>query len=367
MATMADKHSKRTRRSFTEAFKAGAGRLVLDEGKTVGAAARDLDVTESSLRNWVERARADRGNGKPGVLTTAEREELSRLRKDNRELRMERDILKKSGGLLRERAQLRFACIEAEKAEFPMRRLYQVLKVSPSGFDAWRRRPESAHAHTDRRLRVLVRASFEESHQRYGSPRVYEDRTAQQIRISRKRVVRLMREEGLKARMRTRFTITTMSDHDHPVADTFFDREFTAATVNQRWVGDTTEFVIGESGKLYLAAMLDMCSRFVVGWAISAVNDRHLTIPALEMALKRRCPDSGLRHHSDRGSPYASEDDQAILEAHASITALSSQSLRRLMLARDALFLDSEDRARRSVREPRPSQARVVRVHRSVL
>ena len=93
---MADKHSKRTRRSFTEAFKAGAGRLVLDEGKTVGAAARDLDVTESSLRNWVERGRADRGNGKPGVLTTAEREELSRLRKDNRELRMERDILKKA-------------------------------------------------------------------------------------------------------------------------------------------------------------------------------------------------------------------------------------------------------------------------------
>ena len=96
MSTMADKNSKRTRRSFTEEFKAGAVRLVLDEGKTVGAAARDLDLTESSLRNWVERARADRGKGKPGVLTTAEREELSRLRKENRELRIERDILKKA-------------------------------------------------------------------------------------------------------------------------------------------------------------------------------------------------------------------------------------------------------------------------------
>jgi len=96
MSTMADKQPKRTRRSFTEACKAGAVRLVLDEGKTVGTAARDLDVTESSLRNWVDRARVDRGKGKPGVLTTAEREELSRLRKETRELRMERDILKKA-------------------------------------------------------------------------------------------------------------------------------------------------------------------------------------------------------------------------------------------------------------------------------
>jgi transposase len=96
MSTMSDKKPKRTRRSFTEEFKAGAVRLVLDEGKTVAVAARDLGLTESALRNWVERARADRGRGKPGVLTTAEREELSRLRKENRELRMERDILKKA-------------------------------------------------------------------------------------------------------------------------------------------------------------------------------------------------------------------------------------------------------------------------------
>ena len=96
MSTMADLKAKRARRSFTEEFKAGAVRLVLDEGKSVGAAARDLDLTESSLRNWVERARADRGKGKPGVLTTAEREELGRLRKENRELRTEREILKKA-------------------------------------------------------------------------------------------------------------------------------------------------------------------------------------------------------------------------------------------------------------------------------
>jgi putative transposase len=94
--------------------------------------------------------------------------------------------------------------------------------------------------------------------------------------VSRQRVIRLMQEEGLKARMRKRYKVTTMSDHDQPVAANLLDRQFTAATVNQRWVGDTTEFVIGENGKFYLAAILDLFSRFVVGSAISAVNDRHL-------------------------------------------------------------------------------------------
>jgi len=95
--------------------------------------------------------------------------------------------------------------------------------------------------------------------------------------VSRKRVVRLMQEEGLKARVRKRFTCSTMSDHDQPVAANVVNRQFTAARANQRWVGDTTEFGIGESGQLYLAAILDLFSRFTVGWAVSAVNDRHLT------------------------------------------------------------------------------------------
>ena len=136
----------------------------------------------------------------------------------------------------------------------------------------------------------LVRASFDASKQRYGSPRIHEDLLEQQERVSRKRVIRLMQEDGLKARARKRFKCTTMSDHDQPVAANLLDRQFTADAPNRRWVGDTTEFVIGESGKLYLAAILDLFSRFVVGWAVSAVNDRHLTLKALGMALKRRCP-----------------------------------------------------------------------------
>jgi putative transposase len=132
-----------------------------------------------------------------------------------------------------------------------------------------------------------------------------------------------MQEEGLEARPRKRFKLTTMSDHDDPVADNLLDRQFEADAPNRRWVGDTTEFVIGGSGKLYLAAVLDLFSRFVVGWAVSAVNDRHLTIKALAMALKRRCPDAGLLHHSDRGCTYTAEDYQEILDANKITCSMS--------------------------------------------
>ena len=218
---------------------------------------------------------------------------------------------------------MKFAWIQAEKAYYPVHKLCRWLGVTPSGFYAWCKRPESARATRDRHLKVLVRASFDASKQRYGSPRIHEDLLEQQERVSRKRVIRLMQEEQLKARVRKRFKGTTMSDHGLPVAANLLDREFTAAAPNQRWVGDTTEFVIGESSKLYLAAVLDLYSRFIVGWAVSPVNDRHLTIKALEMGLKRRCPAAGLLHHSDQGCTYASEDYQAILDARGITCSMS--------------------------------------------
>jgi putative transposase len=218
---------------------------------------------------------------------------------------------------------VRFRFIATEKAHHALSLLCRCLRVTRSGFYAWQGRPESARTTRDRQLKVLVHAAFAASKGRYGSPRIHEDLLEQEARVSRKRVIRLMQEEQLKARVRKRFTCTTMSDHDLPVAANLLDRQCTAARPNQRWVGDTTEFKTGESGKLYLAAILDLYSRFIVGWAVSVVNDRHLTIKALEMALKRRCPDAGLLHHSDQGCTYASEDYQAILDAHGLTCSMS--------------------------------------------
>jgi putative transposase len=219
---------------------------------------------------------------------------------------------------------VKFRFIAAEKAHHALSLLCRCLRVTRSGFYAWQPRPESARAARDRQLKVLVRASFAASKGRYGSPRIHRDLLEDhQERVSRKRVIRLMQEDGLNARMRKRFKCTTMSDHDQPVAANLLDRQFTAEAPDQRWVGDTTEFVIGESGKLYLAAILDLFSRFVVGWAVSAINDRHLTLKALQMALTRRCPDAGLLHHSDQGSTYASEDYQRVLDAHGITCSMS--------------------------------------------
>jgi transposase InsO family protein len=170
---------------------------------------------------------------------------------------------------------------------------------------------------------VLVREAHERSRKTYGSPRVHAELVANGERVSRKRVVRLMQEQELVARVRRRYKCTTMSDHDQPIAANLLDRQFAADAPNQRWVGDTTELIIGGSAKLYLAAILDLFSRFVVGWALSAVNDRHLCLKALNMALRRRCPDAGLMHHSDQGSTYASEDYQKVLEAHGITCSMS--------------------------------------------
>ena len=218
---------------------------------------------------------------------------------------------------------MRFAFIQVEKASFSVRAMCRVLQVSPSGFYAWRGRPTSARARRDQQLRVLIRASHEASRCRYGSPRVHEDLREQGEAVSRKRVARLMRLEGLRARARKRFKSTTMSEHDQPVAANVLDRDFVADRPNQRWVADTSELVVGSSGKLYLAAVLDLYSRFIVGWAVSAINDRHLVIKALQMALKRRRPPLGLLHHSDQGSPYASEDYRATLTAHGMLGSMS--------------------------------------------
>ena len=221
---------------------------------------------------------------------------------------------------------MRFAFIAAKKAEHTVTILCRCMRVTRSGFYAWRRRGLSARAQRDRLLRTKLRAFHAASGRIYGRPRLWKDLREDGEAVSEKRVQRLMREEQIRGKVPNRFKQTTNSDHDDPIAANVLDRDFTAAAPNQRWVGDTTEFVIGESAKLYLAAILDLYSRFVVGWAISAVNDRRLTLKALEMAVRRRCPEPGLLHHSDRGCTYTCEDYQADLVSHGIACSMSRRA-----------------------------------------
>ena len=218
---------------------------------------------------------------------------------------------------------MKFAFIDAEKAFHRITKLCNVLEVSRAGFYAWCGRPPSPHAVQDRRLAILVREAHERSRRTYGSPRVHvELAETHGVFVSRKRVVRIMQQEGLQARPRKRFKGCTDSNHDQPVAANILDRRFDADRPNQRWVGDTTELITG-NGKLFLAVILDLFSKYVVGWALSASNDRHLTMKALDMAIRRRCPDEGLLHHSDQGATYASEDYQKVLAAHGITCSMS--------------------------------------------
>jgi putative transposase len=215
---------------------------------------------------------------------------------------------------------LKFAFILAEKARYPVVVLCRVLQVSTAGFYASLRRTPSTRAVKDERLTVLVLESFALSRNTYGSPRIHADLANEGV--GRNRVIKLMQAEGIVARVRRRYRSTTMSEHDQPVAANLLNREFTATAPNQRWVGDTTE-MLTSSGKFYLAAIVDLYARFAVGWAVSAVNDRHLTIAALAAAVRRRCPDAGLLHHSDQGSTYASEDYQEALRDHGIVCSMS--------------------------------------------
>ena len=201
-----------------------------------------------------------------------------------------------------------------------MQVLCRVLGVSRSGFYASRRRPESQHASEDRRLRVLCREAHERSRKNYGSIRIHKALKNQGVAVSRKRVVRLMKVEGIAGRRRRRWTGTTDSAVGVPVALNLLKRDFSPAAPNKSWAGDVT-FLRTPQGFVYLAVVIDLFSRYGVGWAVNALNDRSLVVAALQGALERRCPSRGLLHYSDQGSTHTSEDSSKRSRSTASSTA----------------------------------------------
>jgi putative transposase len=211
---------------------------------------------------------------------------------------------------------MRYQFIDDQRDDFPVTRMCQVLAVSPSGYYAWRKRPASAREMANQELYQQIEAVYHENQGVYGSPRIYQELKAQGVACSENRIARLMRLRGLRAKQSRQFKTTTRRNKAHPVAPNLLKRDFKADRPDQKWLADITYLATGE-GWLYLAAILDLYTRRIVGWAMSERMTSDLTIAALEMALLQRRPDAGLIHHSDQGSQYTDQKYQALLKAHS--------------------------------------------------
>ena len=210
---------------------------------------------------------------------------------------------------------MRFQFIEDRRDRFPVTRMCKVLEVSSSGYYAWRQRPPSAREMANRKLYKKIEAVYNENHGVYGSPRIYRELKEQGVACSENRVARLMRLRGLQAKQSKRFKSTTKRNRTHPAVPNLLKRDFTAERPDEKWLADIT-YIATLEGWLYLAAILDLCTRRIVGWAMSERMTSDLTIAALKMALLQRQPDAGLIHHSDQGSQYTDQAYQALLKDH---------------------------------------------------
>lgn len=217
-----------------------------------------------------------------------------------------------------------YRLIDAKKAEIPVGQSCHLLGVSSSGYYAWKRRKPSLRQHADMALLAHIRQHFKLSHETYGSPRLHADLKAAGLPCGRHRIARLMRDNGLKALTKRRYKTTTDSAHGGPVAPNLLDQDFSAEGPNRKWGVDISYLWTAE-GWLYLAVVIDLYSRRVVGWAVSDRMKKDLAITALQRAIAIRRPEPGLVHHSDRGSQYCSDEYQKILKNHGMEISMSGK------------------------------------------
>lgn len=219
---------------------------------------------------------------------------------------------------------MKYGLIDANKTALPIDRMCSLLRVSVSGYYAWRRRLPSRRQRDDMVLLAHVRAQFAASGETYGSPRMHVELRADGLAVGRHRVARLMRENGLKGFQKRRWRRTTDSRHNRPVAPNILDQDFACDGPNRKWGADIS-YIWTAEGWLYLAIVVDLFSRQIVGWAVSDRMKKDLALNALRRALVRRGPAPGLVHHADRGSQYCSDEYLALLRTHKIVISMSGR------------------------------------------
>ncbi|WP_156464189.1 IS3 family transposase [Devosia sp. Leaf420] len=312
------------RRKFSREFKLEAVKLVRERGVAVAQAARDLDLHVNVLRKWVREQSADPQQAFPGHgQMKPEQLEIERLRREVAKLKAERDILKKGRGLLCQGLDMRFSFVAKHRGIWPVSWICEALGVSRSGFHAWLNRSPSRRSQYDEVLVAGIRSSFAGSDRTYGARRVWHDVLAEGLDAGLHRIERLMRKEGLRARPRRR-GLPKDAGQRHAVSPNILDRAFVASAPNQKWIADFT-YIWTAQGWLYVAAVVDLYSRRVVGWSMSSSMTAQLVTDALIMAIWRRGKPDSLLHHSDQGSQYTSEQFQRLMADHG-ITCSMSRS-----------------------------------------
>ncbi|HEX2693567.1 MAG TPA: IS3 family transposase [Gemmatimonadaceae bacterium] len=312
------------RRQFTREFKLEAVRLIKDRGVSYAQASQDLGVHTSQLRDWVKKFADDPQQAFPGHgQLKPEQAEIARLKREVTKLKAERDILKKGRGLLREGQSVKFAFIAKHRGIWPAGWMCGALGVSRGGFYAWLTRPRSDRSRSDEALAAKIRTSFIGSDRTYGARRIWKDVLADGVSCGLHRVERLMRRQALRARPRRRRLPPDQGERQAgAVAPNVLERSFSAPAPNRRWIADFT-YIWTAEGWLYVAAVIDLFSRRVVGWSMSATMTAELVTDALVMAIWRRGKPDALIHHSDRGSQYTSDQFQRLMADHGVTCSMS--------------------------------------------
>ncbi|ELX9581682.1 IS3-like element IS3 family transposase [Escherichia coli] len=304
--------SKKPRKQHSPEFRSEA--LKLAERIGVTTAARELSLYESQLYNW----RSKQQNQQ----TSSERElemstEIARLKRQLAERDEELAILPKGRDILREAPEMKYVFIEKHQAEFSIKAMCRVLRVARSGWYTWcqRRTRISTRQQFRQHCDSVVLAAFTRSKQRYGAPRLTDELRAQGYPFNVKTVAASLRRQGLRAKASRKFSPVSYRAHGLPVSENLLEQDFYASGPNQKWAGDIT-YLRTDEGWLYLAVVIDLWSRAVIGWSMSPRMTAQLACDALQMALWRRKRPRNVIVHTDRGGQYCSADYQAQLKRH---------------------------------------------------
>ncbi|EEW1994253.1 TPA: IS3 family transposase [Escherichia coli] len=296
---------------YPEEFKIEAVKQVVDRGYSVASVATRLDITTHSLYSWIKKYGPDSSINKEQSDAQAE---IRRLQKELKRVTDERDIFKKSRGVLRKAVRLRYAFIRDNSCCWPVRLLCRVLDVHPSGFYAWLQQPHSQRHQADLRLTGQIKQFWLESGCVYGYRKIHLDLRDSGQQCGVNRVWRLMKRVGIKAQVGYRSPRACKGEASI-VSPNRLQRQFNPDAPDERWVTDIT-YIRTHEGWLYLAVVVDLFSRKIIGWSMQSRMTKDIVLNALLMAVWRRNPQKQVLVHSDQGSQYTSHEWQSFLKSH---------------------------------------------------